>query len=98
MFKKFNSPEECCIFPLVGVIIFLIFLNSCNKGKNIQSNVQLSKNSKTIIDQTPIDKESHQKMVAALAAIKDSTNDKNKYLGDRRARQIREIIKNAGLK
>ena len=93
MFKKFNSPENFFVFPLVGVISILLFLNACNKGRQIGPNIQSPNNSQIII-QTPADKESHQKMLIALKAIKESTNDKNKYLGDRRARQVREIIKN----
>ena len=94
MFKKFNSPENFFVFPLVGVISILLFLNACNKGRQIGPNIQSPNNSQIII-QTPADKESHQKMLIALKAIKESTNDKNKYLGDRRARQVREIIKNS---
>ena len=94
MFKKFYSPENFFVFPLVGVLSILIFLNACNKGREMEPNIKPPNNSQIII-QTPADIESHQKMLIALKAIKESTNDKNKYLGDRRARQVREIIKNS---
>ena len=93
MFKKFYSLENFFVFPPVGVISILIFLNACNKGREMEPNIKPPNNSQIII-QTPADIESHQKMLIALKAIKESTNDENKYLGDRRARQVREIIKN----
>ena len=37
--------------------------------------------------------EGHRRMVALLAEIRDRTNDENPWLGDRRARELREAVR-----
>ena len=84
-------------YRILRVIVVLFFLNSCSKQKEIESkrNEPSPSSLSVIVNQTPEDKVSHAKMIEILSEIKKSTNDKNKYLGDSRARQVRDIINNA---
>ena len=84
-------------YRILKVILAIFFLNSCSKQKEIESKRNESSPSSlsVIVNQAPEDKVSHAKMIETLSEIKKSTNDKNKYLGDRRARQVRDIINKA---
>ena len=84
-------------YRILRVIVVIFFLNSCSNQKEIESKRKEPSSSflSVIINQSPEDKVSHEKMIETLSEIKKSTNDKNKYLGDRRARQVRDIINKA---
>ena len=78
---------------ILGAILLVFSFGACGKKKEInEENSSKSKPSSVVVSQSQEDKDSHKKMLNALSIIKQSTNDKNKYLGDLRARQIRDVL------
>ena len=78
---------------ILGAILLVFSFGACGKQKEInEENTSKSKPSSVFVSQSQEDKDSHKKMLNALSIIKLSTNDKNKYLGDLRARQVRDVL------
>ena len=78
---------------ILGAILLVFSFGACGKQKEInEENTSKFKPSSVFVSQSQEDKDSHKKMLDALSIIKLSTNDKNKYLGDLRARQVRGLL------